>query len=207
MSSLKDGEGGGRGRPRGFDTDAALDAAMHLFWRKGYRATSLDDLVAATGASRASLYKLWGDKSALFVACLDLYGARFAARVDALLARALPGREAMRMLLDASADRLSGSEAPAGCLRCNSTLEVMGSEAALDAALVRANAAFLDALARLTEAAAGRGEIPPDRARPLAVFFTGVVNGMATLSCGGATREELAALIDTALAAWPAPPG
>ncbi|MEO0363196.1 MAG: helix-turn-helix domain-containing protein, partial [Pseudomonadota bacterium] len=51
-----------RGRPRGFDPEAALDAALETFWRKGFRNTSMDDLVAAMGASRASVYELFGDK-------------------------------------------------------------------------------------------------------------------------------------------------
>ena len=66
-----------RGRPRLFEPDEALVAAMLTFWRQGYVHTSLDDLVRETGASRGSLYKTFGDKRAMFIQALDLYSRGF----------------------------------------------------------------------------------------------------------------------------------
>src|SRR3569623_3226454 len=63
-----------RGRPHAFDPDAALDAAMRLFWRHGYDGTSLADLTAAMGVSAPSLYAAFGNKQALFRAVIDRYG-------------------------------------------------------------------------------------------------------------------------------------
>jgi len=60
-------------RPRKFDEAQALEKAMGVFWSKGYAGTSIDDLVEATGASRASLYSVWGDKDALYRAALECY--------------------------------------------------------------------------------------------------------------------------------------
>ena len=60
-------------RPQEFDTAQALSAAMHVFWRKGYEATSLADIMAATGLSKSSLYAAFGDKRSLFLAALSAY--------------------------------------------------------------------------------------------------------------------------------------
>jgi TetR/AcrR family transcriptional regulator, copper-responsive repressor len=63
----------GRGRPRSFDPDTALDAAVALFWTKGYDATSLDDLGAAMGLARPSIYRAFGPKDQLFLKALERY--------------------------------------------------------------------------------------------------------------------------------------
>src|SRR5882724_6357466 len=70
-----------RGRPRTFDIDAALDAALHVFWRKGYDGASLADLTGAMGINRPSLYAAFGNKEALFRKALDRYVDRPAAFV------------------------------------------------------------------------------------------------------------------------------
>ncbi len=62
-----------KGRPRQFDTDSALDEAMLVFWRLGYRGTSLDDLTEAMDINRPSLYAAFGDKEKLFLAAIDRY--------------------------------------------------------------------------------------------------------------------------------------
>src|SRR5690348_16407227 len=63
----------GRGRPRAFDRKAALDAAMRLFWKKGYSATSIADLTAAMGIGSPSLYAAFGSKEQLYAEALDHY--------------------------------------------------------------------------------------------------------------------------------------
>src|SRR3954451_10999173 len=62
-----------RGRPRAFDPDAALDAALAVFWRKGFEGTSLPDLTEAMGINRPSLYAAFGNKEELFRKALDRY--------------------------------------------------------------------------------------------------------------------------------------
>src|SRR5687767_7619635 len=63
------------GRPRSFDTDKALDRAMHVFWRKGYDGTSLSDLTQAMHINAPSLYAAFGNKAALFGKVIDRYAA------------------------------------------------------------------------------------------------------------------------------------
>ena len=57
----------GRGRPRGFDTDVALDSARNVFWKHGFQSTSMTELTKATGLSKPSLYAVFGDKGSLYL--------------------------------------------------------------------------------------------------------------------------------------------
>src|ERR1700722_10812036 len=75
-----------RGRPRGFDTEAAVERAMGVFWSRGYHGTALPDLLRATKLSRGSLYAAFGDKHSLFLRALDRYIADALARIDVELA-------------------------------------------------------------------------------------------------------------------------
>src|SRR5438093_2748164 len=76
-----------RGRPRNFDADCALDAALKVFWRKGYEGASLPDLTRAMGISRPSLYAAFGNKESLFRKALDRYDQGPAAHVREALAQ------------------------------------------------------------------------------------------------------------------------
>jgi TetR/AcrR family transcriptional repressor of nem operon len=71
-----------RGRPREFDTDAAIERAMGVFWSSGYHGTSLPDLLEATNLSRGSLYAAFGDKHGLFLRALDRYIGEALTRLD-----------------------------------------------------------------------------------------------------------------------------
>lgn len=188
-------QSGHRGRPPITDDGSILDAVTDAFWASGYEATSITDLSAASGASRASLYKLYGDKDALLAAALRRYAGRFTRRVDEMLASTSDPVEAVGATLRASADRLSSPDAPDGCLRCRTTLELRGRSDGVDAALDHANGAFEDDLGRLLDAdGAGR---PSDPAT--ARFLTAIVNGMVTLAISGTARDGLEEVIEGAL--------
>src|SRR4051812_23755127 len=84
-----------RGRPRAYDHDIALAQAMAVFWDAGYAATSLDELSAATGMNRPSLYGAFGDKRALYRQAIAQYRATARAGLAAALTREAPLREAL----------------------------------------------------------------------------------------------------------------
>ncbi|MEO0429695.1 MAG: TetR/AcrR family transcriptional regulator [Pseudomonadota bacterium] len=185
-----------RGRPRGFDEETALRAAMLTFWKNGYQRTSLDQIVEATGASRAGLYATFGDKEAIFSRCLKLYGDELEARVDEALRHEDP-IGGLRELLLKSADRLSDPMTPPGCLRCNATLEL--SETGLFDRVRDANDRYKHHMARIVDRAVQLGRLPEAEAAGLASFITAVVNGMVILSRTGAGRDELHAIVDRTL--------
>src|SRR6202790_2682892 len=72
-------------RPRSFAPNEALDLARDVFWRKGFQGTSLDDITAATGLAKPSLYAAFGDKDALFLKILDRYHASIVADAERIL--------------------------------------------------------------------------------------------------------------------------
>jgi len=74
-----------RGRPRAYDPDVVLEKALEVFWQKGFAATSLDDLVEATGVNRPSLYAGFGDKEALYLKAMERYQRQIAEQLDEVL--------------------------------------------------------------------------------------------------------------------------
>lgn len=194
----------GRGRPRAFDERTALENAMLTFWQNGYAGTSLDDLVETTGASRASLYSTFGDKRAMFLKALELYGDRFEDRVRAFMDEETDVRTVVANILESSAKRLTKGPGPAGCLRCNATLELMGTEARMDDELAAANNRYQQTVQAILEAGARRKQLTENNVVGLARFITGSVNGMVTLSRAGATHDDLREFIACVMRAWPA---
>lgn len=100
-----------RGRPRSFDPDEVLDRARAVFWNLGYAATSLDDLAAATGLNRPSLYAAFGDKHALYMAALDRSRREAGAALSAALATEMPLRQILEVIFDRTVDIYRAGEA------------------------------------------------------------------------------------------------
>ena len=95
------GPGGG---PRSFDPDEVLDKARAVFWNLGYAATSLDDIAAATGLNRPSLYAAFGDKHALYLAALQRSRAEATAALGAALDAEAPLRQVLSVIFDRTVD-------------------------------------------------------------------------------------------------------
>ncbi len=197
-SQIRDQPKTGRGRPRGFDETAVLEGLTQTFWRKGFVDASLDDLSQATGAARASLYKIYGDKTDLLVAALEHYAAHFDSRVAAAIAGTDTADDALRSVMRASADRLTDPDAPPGCLRCRATLEMSKVDPRTDAAIARANAAFTRNMARLLAMNADL-DMPDQDLADKAAFLTAIVNGMVISASAGADRATLHAIVDRAV--------
>lgn len=183
-------------RPREFDVDAAVDKAMHAFWAKGYKATSVDDLCAATGLSRSSLYAAYGGKRALLHRSLARYEAEAVVRIDAALAKPLPIREAIAGFVGELIDRIVAGPGRAGCFIGNCAAELAGQDRATAArvrqSLAHIEATFRDALAR----AQARGEIAAAAdVNSLARFL---VSGIQGLRLVGKANPDRAALTDIA---------
>lgn len=105
-----------RGRPREFDTEAALDAAMALFIERGYAATAISDLGEAMGLTAGSIYKAFGDKRGVFIAALERYTATRGACISEHLSGAANGRERLARLIDYYASHSHGDSGRRGCL-------------------------------------------------------------------------------------------
>ncbi len=110
-------------RTRNFDENQILEAALHLFWEKGYAATSLHDLEKGTGLNRASIYNAFGNKRSLFKRCLALYVGQVKAMLDSITGAAASSREAVKNWLLFVIDFHFNPETPGGCLVILSALE------------------------------------------------------------------------------------
>src|ERR1700680_977386 len=109
-----------------FDRNEVLDRAMAVFWQNGYQATSIQDLVDATGVNRGSLYTTFGDKCGLFLAVLDHYAERIARPLMAGLDDPDP-RRAIERMFESIIRRNSDPAWPRGCLDPNTSLECPGA--------------------------------------------------------------------------------
>jgi AcrR family transcriptional regulator len=192
-----------RGRPREFDMDDALAAALSVFWRKGYEGASLTDLTNAMGISRPSLYAAFGNKEQLFRQALDLYETEKMAYVSEALAKPT-SRAVAEHLLTKALERQASVCDPRGCLGVVSAMQC-GDEAQSIRAEVQARGkAANDALIARFERARAEGDLPPQvTPEGLARLLSAINQGLAMQASAGATAEELRILVETALECWP----
>jgi AcrR family transcriptional regulator len=192
-----------RGRPRTFVVEEALDRALSVFWQKGYEGTSLSDLTAAMGINRPSLYAAFGDKEALFLQVLERYAEGPAAYVREALNEPT-ARAAVERLLRSAADLQTSRRNPPGCLAVQGALACGDGAAAVRRQLVAHRTAGEAALRRRLQRAKATGDLP-GKADPadLARYVMAVVQGMAVLAAGGASRSALRRVVETAMRAWP----
>lgn len=111
-------------RQREFDTDQALEAAMQIFWDKGFEATSLSDLTTAMGIQRPSLYAAFGDKKELFETALRRYTTLHAAQVRSRLQHTSSVKEAFRALFEHIGAEGDVTDARHGCFCINTMVEL-----------------------------------------------------------------------------------
>jgi AcrR family transcriptional regulator len=193
------------GRPREFDRDAALEAAMLLFWRKGFATTSMNDLCEAMGIRSPSLYAAFGSKEALYLEAVDHYVRTVGPPVWGRLAEGATARAGVESLLLAATERLPKSRAtPAGCM---AALAAVGDEwpPAIANVVRKVRQKMLSNLRSRLEAAVADGELPASTdIDPLSRFYLSVFEGMAIQARDGASRAELRGVVATAMAAWPA---
>jgi len=177
---------------------------MFLFWRKGFTATSMNDLCDAMGINSPSLYAAFGNKEALYLEAVELYVQKQGPPVWDKLAEGTTARAGIENLLMAWTESLPKSRAsPAGCM---GLLAAVSDE--WPTAIVRVVRQLrLEMLSRLRlrlENAVARGELPASTdIDGLSRFYLSVFQGMAIQARDGGTQADLRAVARMALAAWP----
>ena len=185
-----------RGRPRAYDPDQALAQATAAFWDAGYSATSLDDLSAATGMNRPSLYGAFGDKRALYLKSIEGYRAM----AQAAMQKSLPYEGTLREALSGLYDRaislyLSGAHGARGCLLTSTA----ATEAVMDPDIRRAARAALEEIDAAFEArirhGRDRGDLPRS-ADPamLGKLASAILHTLSIRARTGAPRAVLEAI-------------
>ena len=191
------------GRPRAFDRDAALEAAMQLFWRKGFLAASMNDLCEAMGIGSPSLYAAFGSKESLYNEAVARYNGLARERIWRHIQDGPTIRAGMQKVLFAAADVLpAAADKPSGCLVTLAAGE--GCDGAVPDISRTGRAGSLDALRAGLRQAVADGELPKSaNVERLARFYLGVVQGMAIQARDGASSADLKSMSKMAMAAWP----
>ncbi|MFI1363956.1 TetR/AcrR family transcriptional regulator [Streptomyces griseochromogenes] len=191
-------------RPRTFDEERALDAAMRTFWEKGYEATSTQDLCDATGLGRSSIYNTFKSKHDLFQRALHRYmttmnAVQLAVLEDIGRSGADRIRALFALVLDGDAENRPQGHS-LGCLSVNTTVELAARDAVAARILESDTARRLDVLRAAVEAGRRDGSITSARgAGDLARFINATVAGLRVSAQGGADRAALESVVAIAL--------
>ncbi len=169
-------------RPRQFDETQVIENLMKVFWEKGYEATSMQDLVAASGLLKGSLYGAFGDKRAIYMASLRHYDrTRIQAGIDMLGGDGSP-RQKIARLFDNVIESTKRGLFAGGCLLCNASLEMAATDrevkSEVKTTIRRLKVAIMEAL--LPRVA------NEDQAASLAAFIVSAYFGSRVLAKGGA---------------------
>ena len=191
------------GRPRAFDPDKALDAALHVFWEKGYEGTSLVDLTKAMGINKPSLYATFGDKAELFHRVVEHYMKQQSTLWNDAFALQT-AKAAVLKILNAIADALTNGKNPHGCLLVQAALSCGDEADCIKRDLAQRRGESEKMLRKRLLRARAEGELAPNvDIAALSRFYSTILRGMSVEASGGASRARLQSVIDLAMAAWP----
>jgi AcrR family transcriptional regulator len=195
--------GTARGRPRQFCADAALAAALRVFWRRGYEGASMTELTEAMGITKPSLYACFGNKEALFCKALDLYERDKLAYVHAAL-EAPTARGVAERFLRGSLALQSGSGDPRGCMGVISAVACVNFADSIREEVMARRASSDRAILERFRRAKAEGDFP-DTVTPeaLSSYLSAVMQGLSVQAGSGASHEQLEQLVETTLALWP----
>lgn len=191
-----------RGRPRQFCPDAALAAALMVFWSRGYEGASMAELTEAMGITKPSLYACFGNKESLFSKALDLYERDKLAYVHTALQAPTAKGVAERFLRGALALQTGGDAR--GCMGVISAVACANfAESVRDDVMARRVSSEHAIVERFARAKA-EGDLP-DTVTPeaLSTYLSAVMQGMSVQASTGVDATHLTQLVETTLALWP----
>lgn len=190
------------GRPTGFSTDKALEAAMRVFWQKGYEGASLTDLTVAMGINRSSMYAAFGDKEALFQKALKRYTDGPMGWVESALHKPT-ARESIRALLEGSVAFLSDRTHPRCCFSVQG-LATGDENEPVRLSMIDWRKAFEHVVRERLQRARNEGDLPKSvNPADLTKYICTVWTGLAVQAASGSSRSELSHIIELALKTMP----
>lgn len=204
LLAMKSSEPARRGRPRSFDRQQALCAALRVFREHGYEGTSMTDLQAALGGlSPPSIYAAFGSKEQLFKEATDLYVATIRAAAERAMAEATTAQEAVEAILRSAVIASTESGEPRGCLLVQGAITCSESSDSVQRYLHDLRTESHRAMLKRLKAAVASGELPADaNVQALAQFYMTFAHGVSIQARDGASRASLMAAVDCAMAAW-----
>ncbi len=182
-----------------FDRTKALEAAMKLFWSRGYTATSLPDLLATMGIARSSFYASFATKRQLFIECLELFGDRTLAIADKN-AKTQPPMALPRAFFEATVLDVSQRKAKQGCMMVNTILELADVDPELNELATQKLNAIENAFVQSFKLAQQHNQLSTARTpEELASMVMTINLGLRVQSRKNHSREALKSIIDTSL--------
>lgn len=178
-------------RPREFQVDRVLQQSMEVFWTKGFKSTSYEDLTHATQVKKQSFYCLFKDKRALFIKVLRLYREQSIARLEKLASQDIFPLKKLEAITDASLDRINDTDCR-GCLMVNSVME-FGTE---DEEITREIALMFNEIQQIIEkiirSGQEQGEITTRlTSTELAAYLNNAWSGVKVMEKSGASNERI----------------
>jgi AcrR family transcriptional regulator len=187
------------GRPRGFDTTAALDAAMRVFWEKGYEGATLADLTDAMRINRSSMWAAFGNKEELFKKAFGRYIDTYQVYVREALEKPTI-REVIESLLRNTVEFMSTPGNPKGCLSVHGALAVGDEADAIKQWLIQGRKHGLSLARKRFEQAKKSGDLGADvDPAVLTRYVMTLIQGLGVQHASGSTKAELTRVVDTAL--------
>ena len=194
---------GKMGRPRGFAENEALEAAMRVFWEKGYEGSTLADLTAAMGINRSSMYATFGDKEALFRLVIARYAEGPAAYVREALKQPTV-RAVVEALLRGALEMLTDPSHPLGCLSVQGALACGSDAEPMKQAMIESRKQGESDIQNRLQRARREGDLAKDvDAGDLARYISTLLTGLGVQAANGSSRAEMTRLVDMALRSMP----
>jgi TetR/AcrR family transcriptional repressor of nem operon len=187
------------GRPYEFDREETLSKAMELFWEKGYKATSIEDLVDRMGIKRGSIYNTFGDKHSLFIAAVEYYAKEVTSRTIKILESPGSPLENIKLFFETIVNTPSDKKTR-GCLISNTVVELAPhDEEVADTVriiLERIQNAFLHCLDKAVEL----GELPEDTdTKVLSHFLATSTHGLIVTGKSAVDNKQVKNVVDVIL--------
>jgi len=187
------------GRPREFDEDAALEAAMRVFWEKSYEGATIADLTEAMGINRSSMYAAFGDKESIFRRVMERYRAGRMTYIRQALAQSSL-RKVVAGLIYGTAEFLSTPDNPRGCLLIQGALACGTDAEPVKQAMIDWRKGGQAALKKRLQQAQSEGELPREiQPGDFARYLSSVMAGLGVQAANGATRAELRRVAEISL--------
>ncbi|MBQ24844.1 TetR/AcrR family transcriptional regulator [Alcanivorax sp.] len=184
-------------RKKSFNKDDVLERAMNLFWKQGFHATSMQDIVQNVGLSRSSLYESFGSKQGLFDQALGNYCRTNREGVKALLSNEKSVKTGIRNLLESSIHCTISDADKKGCFVVNSTTELVPGDDEMLKALSKNRASFEKVFFEFLQKGQATGEIPPNKdIKTLSGLIYTVFSGLNVIAKLEKSPKKLMAQID-----------
>ncbi len=191
------------GRPIKYNFERVLDSATNIFWRQGYEATSLNNLLEKTGLSKSSLYQIFGSKRKLFLRCLEYYQNKSVSELLERMNGASSGKQFIEDTLTRVVDEVVETTRPQGCLVVNTAIEFAQHDAdvasSISCGLQKYQQIFYQAILRGQKDGSIRSDLD---ASVMANYLVTNMSGLRTMVKAGTDITVLKSMIEVIIGAF-----